>query len=212
MHNMHSNFQYLFFSRLYPFEQVRYKDIVYGFLWHLNFEYSGFRRWYLDLFTDTHSLRNEREILICSSENSVFGVAILKRDEEESKICTLRVSRGAQRSGIGKQLSLKSFDWLETDKPLITVRSYKEFQFEKLFQYFGFKREEVFPRYYGLLGTEIAYNGILPAKKNFHNQFLRAESSSFLEYFLWSGRYPARQLIEMCNNQYHLCGAEDKQL
>lgn len=202
MRNTYGEIQYLFFSKLYPFEQTMYHDAVYSFLWQLSFEYVGFRNWYDRLFADTHRLQSGREIVICTTADQIVGVSILKKDEEESKICTLRVAKQAQHNGIGKQLILKSIDWLQTDKPFITVRSYKEFQFEKLFQYFGFKKEDAYPGYYGLLGTEITYNGILPKPEGILSRFVLADMRSFLAHYLQKGKYSAKQLLEMYIDQY----------
>lgn len=202
MHYTYSDVQYLFFSKLYSFEQALYRDAVYGFLWQLNFEYIGFHSWYDRLFADTHRLQREREIVICTIADQIVGVSILKKDENESKICTLRVAKQAQHNGIGKQLIIKSIEWLQTDKPFITVRSYKEYQFEKLFQYFGFKKEDAYPGYYGLLGTEATYNGILPTQEGILNRFVLADMRSFLAHFICSGKYSTTQLLDMYIDQY----------
>lgn len=74
----------------------------------------------------------------------------MKKTHCEKKICTLKVDERSQRKGIGSALILKAFDFLETDKPLITVpeeyddvfsKILDKFRFEKTCEIYGLYRE-----------------------------------------------------------------------
>lgn len=92
------------------------------------------------------------------------GLAILKKTKLEKKICTLRVNRNFRGVGIGKKLIEFSLDWLECEKPLITLRKSKQPQFGKLFDYYGFELAQKNVDYYRMLSSELAFNGVLPKK------------------------------------------------
>ena len=66
----------------------------------------------------------ERNILFArdpKTMDEVVGVANLKKDKVERKICTLYVAPSYRGKGIGGALLKASLRWLETTKPLITI-------------------------------------------------------------------------------------------
>lgn len=140
------------------------------FLKRLKREYPEFNDWYKQLYINNMNLKKNREILICKVNDSIAGVSILKSDENEKKICTFRVKEEFQGNGIGKKLMEKSFEYLNTDKPLITIHKSKQRQFQQMFEYFNFKLEQENKNYYKLFNTELAYNGELPKKKIWLNE------------------------------------------
>lgn len=155
-------FSYYKFSELNTYEKNIYYKHIYCFLRHLVIEYPFFKDWYNKLFIQNYELKSEREILICEHNYTIVGIAILKNSAYEKKICTLRVLPEYQKCGIGKTLISKSLEWLNTDKPLITVHKCKNKEFESLFKYFDFKLEQSNWSYYNLFSTELVYNGELP--------------------------------------------------
>lgn len=162
---MTQTFEYVFLQKQQLLEQRILREKVYMFLWPLCFEYPRFRKWYNSLFEKSGEICNEREIIICLWAAQIVGVAILKKNEQERKICTLRVDHLFQRRGVGRTLIEKSLEWLDDERPLITVRQTKAEQFRKLFDYYGFKLEQSQRMYYTFLGTEHVYNGELPERK-----------------------------------------------
>ena len=159
--NITHGLEYISFREQPNFTQDIYKKKIFGFLWPLCFEYPHFKAWYNGLFVESGNLHTDREIIMCMHNVRLVGVAILKKTIAEKKICTLRVDQRYQRNGIGHELIERSLNWLEDDKPLITVRQSKAYQFQKLFEYFGFKLEQKYPMYYTFLGIEQVYNGEL---------------------------------------------------
>lgn len=176
-------YHYFRYSALPQFIQYSYRKEVFLFLKKLTREYPGFSNWYERLFAENNELRHEREIIICENLDKIVGVSILKRTEEEQKICTLRVAKDYQHQGIGKTLMEMSFEWLDNDKPLITLHKSKLVQFDSLFNYYGFELEQKKAHYYNLFGTELVYNGVLSDEKFYVNKF------ELIDYFKLRKKY-----------------------
>ena len=119
-----------------------YQYEIYRFLCRLVFEYQGFQAWYQGLYTEDFELKCNREIIICEDQFRIVGVAIIKNDLQEKKICTLRVAREYQHQGIGHNLVEMCMRQLHTDKPMITLHKSKLNQFEKLLRYYNFELEQ----------------------------------------------------------------------
>jgi len=147
-----------------------YQCEVYKFLGRLVFEYQGFRSWYQELFAEEFELKYNREIIICEEKFRIAGVAIIKNDLQEKKICTLRVAREYQNQGIGHNLIEMCMQQLHTDKPMITLHKSKLNQFEKILNYYNFELEQIQKHYYSLFSTELVFNGVLPEKKVIFNK------------------------------------------
>lgn len=156
--------RYFRYSAFSAIEKAFYYNQIYVFLRWISVEYPGFRQWYEGLFCDDKKLRKGREIVICEKDCRIAGVAILKSTKNEKKICTLRVAKLYQKQGIGTKLMELSFEWLEEDKPLITMDQSKRHEFDGLLRYYGFSLEQMKKNYYGIFNTELIYNGVLPEK------------------------------------------------
>mgnify|MGYP002229573086 FL=1 len=111
------------------------------------------------------------------------------------KICTLRVAKPFQKQGIGRHLMELGFEWLNDDKPLITIHNSKKREFSKLFEHYNFQLEEKRWGYYRLFSTELVYNGFLP-EKNFilnHVEIINLEKE--VKQFLLLGGEDFKQFI-----------------
>lgn len=157
---------YIRYSSFSTPEKSLYFYQIHGFLKRLSIEYPGFSKWYKGLFLENKELKRGREIIICEVNYHIAGVAILKLAEGEKKICTLRVTAPYQRQGIGRELMEMCFEWLQDDRPLITMHKSKQHEFAVLLDYYGFLLEQVQRNYYKIFSTELSYNGILPEKRN----------------------------------------------
>ena len=158
---MNNHFDYYVMKKLDSSAQIDLSRKIYSFLFILNFEYPNFKKWYKSLYTKDDFLKEDREIVLCKKCDEIIGVMILKQDDNEKKICSLRVAPKYQRLGIGSSLLEKSFDYFNDDKPLITIHISKYHEFKKLFERYGFSLEQEAQGYYGLLRSELSYNGIL---------------------------------------------------
>lgn len=133
---------------------------IYNKLYKLNYEYPNFYDWYNNLFNTNLELKHNRKIFVCTYKNDIAGIIILKKSCSENKISTLRVDEKYRNNGIGKTLIKLGIEWLEDDKPLITVNESKIYQFKYLFNYFGFKlKDEI--NCYNKYSKELFFNSII---------------------------------------------------
>lgn len=179
---------YIKYSELSSEERVFYYDLICRYVGKFSWEYPGFFQWYSSLFLDNYQLMNDREIIVCEKDFSIVGLAILKSNAVEKKICTLRVDNRFRGQGIGKKLMGLSLEWLQYDTPIITMHKTKQHQFSKLLDFYGFKLEQKQPHYYRLFNIEYVYNGILPDKKIVLNQLKVANLQGLCKSFIDTGR------------------------
>lgn len=200
-----NGFEFVFYNELLSFEREFYYKKVYFFVSQLKEEYPHFDEWFNNLFENPLFLKKDREIICCRYQNDIVGIAILKKTEEERKICTLRVDEKFQRLSIGKSLMELSFEWLENEKPLITVHKTKQHEFEKLFRYFDFRLEDRKWCYYRMFSTELSYNGELPSKSILLNQIELADIREVIDEFMKKGIFDLellhRRCVEICMQQ-----------
>lgn len=164
MKTLIDKFEYINYTELNPIEKPLYDIQISSFLSILSLEYPHFKKWYKSLFDENQNLKNDRQIIICLFKFRIAGLSILKKNNNENKICTFRVDKKFRNLGIGRQLMELSLNWLEDEKPLITLHQNKQNQFNKLFEHYNFKLEQRNKNYYHIFNTELAYNGILPKK------------------------------------------------
>lgn len=121
--------------------------------------YPNFKDWFRNKVEPGLHSNRELILLMDGEQASVVGFAILKKTLEEKKICTFRISDGWRNSGAGNMLMRECFDYLETEKPLITVSDKCKKSFEKIFSQFGFKQMQAIPDLYVAGSTEYVFNG-----------------------------------------------------
>lgn len=195
--------KYFKYSELSFIEKPIYYELIYQFVKRLSWEYPDFLQWYEKLFTNNKDISPEREIIVCESNFTIVGLAILKSDEQEKKICTLRVDKKFQRQGIGTNLVRMSLEWLEEDYPIITMHKSKQNQFASLLNYYGFKLEQTQPHYYSIFSTECVYNGILPEKQTFFNKLERLDMEKLCYQFVKEGKINFDEFIDRCINIWY---------
>ncbi len=130
---------------------------VYQFLQNLNKEYPGFRDWYLNRVV-SNIMTGSRKIIVVRCNNIIGASMILKNDNQEKKICTLRVHPIYQKRGIGSFLVKKAFEELKTKTPLITVSAARVGEFAPLLNKHGFKLTEIKADLYNRGFDEYIYN------------------------------------------------------
>lgn len=126
----------------------------------ISWQYPNFESW-LDEKVLTGLYDGTRSIIVEWREDKIAGVAILKHDLTEKKLCCLIIMPDFQNKGIGIKLFKKVFAVLGTDKPLLSISEDKLPEFEKIFNYFGFVKTATYPNLYHPNTTEISYNGYL---------------------------------------------------
>ena len=188
---------YLYTSLSQDLKKV-YKYEIYKFLCSLVLEYCGFNDWYQRLYMGEYELKPNREIVICEDNLRLVGVAIIKNDINEKKICTLRVARDCQRQGIGHNLVELCMRELYTDTPMITLHKSKLNQFEKLLSYYNFHLEQTQNHYYSIFSTELVFNGHLPEKETFLSKIEIMDIERMYLEFVKSGRKSFDEYLDAC--------------
>lgn len=166
---MKRNELFLYYSQMDAALKKIYKILIYQFLLELNTNYPAFFLWYQTLFVQDE-LKAGREIAVVVVDNQIAAVSIWKVSAAERKICTLKVGRSFQRRGYGRMLMEAAFEYLGTARPFFTVDSKSVRQFTDLFLYYGFYVAEEKRNYYGLLKTELVYNGFLSGQNFWMNK------------------------------------------
>lgn len=106
--------------------------------------YPGIENWFNKIIKEIDIDNRKRELFLVIVPNKgnieLAGILILKNTENEKKICTIRVIENFRNKGIGTKLFEKSFEYLETKTPLITLpeECYKE-EFKSLLEKYKFK-------------------------------------------------------------------------
>ena len=135
---------------------------VQGFLRDL--AYPNIDIWYNKVIKEINDNSKNREMFICLSNEDdslyISGLMILKNTCDEKKICTLRVKDNYQNRGIGSRFIQDAFNFLGTEKPLITVPEESVGVFSKIFNKYGFEKKDEIQDLYRKDKVEYIYNGI----------------------------------------------------
>lgn len=117
-------------------------------------QYPEYLKWY---YTKNipRVLNKTGEIIFYLDGLTVAGLAILKKDIEEAKICTLMINEEYRKRGYSKELLESSFEYLGTDKPLITIPSKRIEEFQKIITAYDWKETAHTNEYYS---KEIIFN------------------------------------------------------
>ena len=103
------------------------------------------------------------EVVICTINNKVAGVAFLKKDKAESKICTFFVVESYRGKNVATKMLEHAFIYLGTTKPLITIADYKTQMFESIIKKYNWELTQTMGEgYYNNTSRELVYNGKLP--------------------------------------------------
>jgi predicted GNAT family N-acyltransferase len=164
------------------------KNELYSLLQVSKVWYPEIFRWYFQKFVP--GLGNDsRQILIYKADNQVAGIALLKNEATEKKICTFMVKGKYRNNGIGKTLFSRCIEILGTDKPMITVPAERLSYFSNLFKYYEFELSQVLENYYRSNSVEYVFNGYLDIKTidSYGNKesTLNMEAPSFDKFVLW---------------------------
>jgi len=145
---------------------------IYNFMDDISEEYRNFFLWYWKKVVPD-ILNGTREIFIATINKKIVGVAILKRKKDEKKICSIFVIKEQRNKGIATALLEKSFDYLKTNKPLISISENKLQQFSSIIKKYNWKQEQVLEKgYYNKTSREIVFNGKILWLKKFNRVIL----------------------------------------
>ena len=101
-------------------------------------QYPEYWKWYYQK-SIPRVINGQGDIIFYLDGFVVAGLAILKKDIEEAKICTLLINKEYRKKGYGKELLESSFEYLGTSKPLITIPTKRIEEFQKIITAYDWK-------------------------------------------------------------------------
>ena len=135
-------------------------------------DYPDYKEWYTKvqvpgLYT------NERNIIIAHIKDKIVGFVSLKKTPQEKKICTFYVEKSFRRNKIGTILVERAVEFLEEERPLITIPMDKLNEFIKISNKYNWKITDIKENLYRTSTPEVIVNGIITST----NQSLSQETS-----------------------------------
>lgn len=151
------------FILAHPGSLAQIGDFVRTSLFGLSGYYPLFDQW-LESKVLPGMLSGERSILVEHYRRRFSGLAIVKDDGIEQKLCCLRVMPEFQGTGVGLRLFERAFEKLENDMPLLSIAEEQRETFKKLFSHYGFELAKEYKGYYRPLKDELSFNGLIESK------------------------------------------------
>lgn len=124
------------------------------------------------------------EIVICTIDDNIAGIASLKKINTEKKICTFFVVKEYRGQHVATKMLEYIFEYLGTSKPLIAITGYKVLSFVPIIKKYNWKLTQITSKgYYNNASCEFVYNGRLPEwfiQKNTHRNSSEFQVCFFL--------------------------------
>lgn len=126
-------------------------------------DYPEYKSWFLT--TQVPGIYDgTRNIIIAHIKDRIVGFVSLKKTPEEKKICTFYVEKNFRKNKIGTILVEKAIEYLETEKPLITIPLNKLNEFTKIGEKYNWEISDIKENLYRLNNPEVIVNGFLEEK------------------------------------------------
>lgn len=123
-------------------------------------DYPDYRTWYQTI--QIPGIYNgTRNIIIAHIKDRIVGFISLKKTSEEKKICTFYVEKNFRRNKIGMLLAAEAVEYLEEDKPLITIPLDKLNEFAHIAAKYDWQISDIKENLYRLNNPEVIVNGEL---------------------------------------------------
>ena len=123
-------------------------------------QYPGYLKWFYTVNLP-RIFKGEGDIIFYLDGLEIVSLTILK-NAEEKKICTLLVNEDYQNKGYSKQILENSFEYLGTDKPLITIPNKRLDEFNKIIDAYHWIETDRTDEYYS---EEVIFNDPKVLKK-----------------------------------------------
>lgn len=121
-------------------------------------DYPDYRNWFLN--TQVPGLYDgTRNIIVAHIKDKIVGFVSLKKTAEEKKICTFYVEKSFRRNKIGTILVEKAIEYLEEEKPLITIPLSKLHEFVRIGEKLGWEITDIKENLYRIGTPEVIVNG-----------------------------------------------------
>jgi hypothetical protein len=137
----------------------------YDYFQEMELVYPCFRKWFYERVS--FELGFGRELLVLTKSayspclEDSLGFAVLKKTDDERKICLFHISSKERFKGYGRQLFQACLDYLETDTPLMTVSEGRKEEFYGLLNHYQFQLTQELCGYYVENRMEYVFNDYL---------------------------------------------------
>lgn len=118
-------------------------------------QYPGYCWWYYGK-NIPRIINGEGEVIFCLDGLIIAGLVILKKTKHETKICTLYINEDYRKKGYAKLILEEAFEYLGTEKPVITIPEKNILQFSGIISAYDWKATGITDEYYS---PEIIFNG-----------------------------------------------------
>lgn len=119
-------------------------------------DYPDYEKWFLEKHIPG-CYQGTRDTIIAIKKGTIVGIANLKNDTEQ-KICTLYIKPGFRRKKEGINLVEQTFEFLNTNKPIITMPITKIKQFYSIIEKYDWNLTESIDDCYKENTTELIFN------------------------------------------------------
>lgn len=139
-------------------------------------DYFDYKGWFFNKHLKNIIYGADRDILFVrdiDNFDKIIGLVSLKKDNIESKICTLYVLEDYRGVGIGEMLVDEAIKFLDTNKPLITIIDYKINLFLPFIEKYDWTISNVFPKSDNYDINEFVFNKKLNYKEFLYKRLIR---------------------------------------
>lgn len=137
-------------------------------------DYDNYKEWYLN--TQVPGIYDHtRNIIIAHSNNNILGFVSLKKTPQEKKICTFYVEKMFRKNKIGTILVEKAINYLEEERPLITIPMNKLQEFTKIGEKYNWEITDIKENLYRTTYPEVIVNNEL--SKEIQKDSIQVEKS-----------------------------------
>lgn len=120
-------------------------------------DYPDYRQWFQTV--QIPGIYDEtRNIIVAHINDKIVGFVSLKKTDEK-KICTFYVEKNYRKNKIGALLAEKAINYLEEEKPLITIPMDKLHEFIKIASKYNWEVTEIKENLYRTTTPEVIVNG-----------------------------------------------------
>lgn len=117
-------------------------------------QYPDYYKWYYQT-NIPRILDGEGEAIFYLDGFQIVGLSMLKRTDDEAKICTFFIDEEYRKRGYSSLLLEDSFGYLGTESPIITIPENRLDEFSKIIEAYGWVPTETTDKYYS---PEVVFN------------------------------------------------------
>lgn len=120
-------------------QSYKIKDTILDVFKTMDIKYPNFDDWYGKIFVEVLMGNVRREMVLALDGTTIAGILILKDMDGEKKICNIVVLPEYRKQGIATALFEMAFEYLGTQKPMISISQDLVPSFAALIRKYKFK-------------------------------------------------------------------------